>query len=432
MDELLSDLQVAADRIGLRGAVCVVAVSGGPDSVALWHLLCQVAPSLRMRLHMCHVDHGWRPSDAAREAAICQKLADAAGAGLSVVHLPAPVRHSEDAARARRLSVLERVARGVGASAVALAHHQDDQAETVLMQLVRGSAQAAGMPTWREPYWRPLLSVGKQRLLEVCSAAELDYSLDPTNFGDGNLRARLRAGVLPLLRRENPRVAAALSRNAALRAEDDGFLRDGAEALLAALPRLPRGVDVRPLRAAPGPLARRCLRELLASRGGELPLERTAEALAALREDRRMSPARGLYLEDGALWWDGPRPTALSLVDGMRGRFGDLWVGIGDPPPGAVVAPIPQGRAAVRGRRAGDRLATAAGTRKLQDLLVDAKVPRRVRDLIPILIIEGVPFWVPGQPWQPRATVRHGAADESRTAWAAPREVVASLWSVLK
>ncbi|MDA8345614.1 MAG: tRNA lysidine(34) synthetase TilS [Thermaerobacter sp.] len=431
MEDLLADLRAEAERRGLRGAMCVVAVSGGPDSVALWHLLVQTAPALGLRLHLCHVDHGWRPQDAAREAALAARMAERAGVGCSIIHLPTPDRLSEEDARDHRLAVLSRVAAGLSAAAVALGHQEDDQAETVLMQLLRGSARAAGMAAWRAPFWRPLLGVPKERLIAVCREAGLAYSVDATNDSDGNLRARLRQDVMPLLRRENPRVVAAIARNAGLRAEDDQLLEEEARVMLAALPVLPGGVDIRPLRTAPGPVARRALRALLLQVGVPAPQERIAQLLAALRAGRRMSPAQGIRLEDGALWSRISRPDALSLRDGMRARFGDLWIGVGEPPAGAMSVDIPKGEVAVRGRLPGDRLHTPSGTRKLQDILVDAKVPRRVRDLVPILMIDGVPFWVPGQPWRPE-TALQSAREPSRTAWAAPAQVVTSLWSVLK
>ncbi len=415
----------------LEGRLVIVGVSGGPDSVALWHLLCHAAPRLGMRLHLAHVDHGWRPQDARREADICTSLAQSAGAGYSIVHLPRPDRRSEEAAREARLSVLQRLASGLGAAAVALAHHEDDQAETVVMQLLRGSARAAGMPSWRPPFWRPLLRVPKERLLGVCRSANLAYTIDPTNLSDQNLRSRVRRGVLPLLRQENPRVAATLARNAGLRAEDDALLQSQARALVEDLRHVPGGIDVRPLASVPAPLARRALRMLLARRGVEAPMERVADMLSALQAGRRLSPARDLMLEGGILWWGAPKPDAVALQDGMRVRYGDLWLGIGNPPKDAVSAKIPKGVVTVRGRMPGDRLQTTAGTRKLQDLLVDEKVARRLRDLIPIFMIDGVPFWLPGQPW-PLPAASTFASERVWTAWAAPAQVVTSVWSVLK
>ncbi len=431
MEDLVSRVRADAERRGLRGALCVVAVSGGPDSVALWHLLLQAAPALRLRVHLCHVDHGWRPEAARREADIAVALAQAAGAGYSIVHLPPPARRSEEAARDRRLAVLARVAEGLGAQAVALAHHQDDQAETVLMQLVRGSARAAGMPEWRPPFWRPLLGVEKRRLGAVCDEAGLEVSYDATNVSDENLRARLRQRVLPLLQRENPQLGAAIGRNARLRAEDDHLLEEEAQAIVAQLAALPGGIDLRPLRGAPGPIARRALRHLLERHGAPATMERVLEALVALNDDRRLSPARGLLLEGGALWWGTPRPDGVSLREGMRARFGDLWLGIGAPPPDTLSVQIPRGDVTVRARLPGDRLRTPGGTRKLQDILVDAKVPRPVRLLMPILMIDHVPFWVPGQPWRPEMASK-ASEGGLRTAWAGPAQVVTSLWSVLK
>jgi len=403
----------------------VVGVSGGPDSVALWHLLCQLPEEVRPRLHLVHVDHGWRPEAAFREADVCRALAQRAEAGSSIVHLPPPRRRNEDEARTLRLGVLRRVAESVGAAAVALAHQRDDQAETVLMQLLRGSAHAVGMPAWRPPFWRPLLGVPRAALLEVCRGADLEYSIDATNLGREFQRNRLRADVLPLLAQENPHVTAALARFAALRREDDMELQRSAELVLGSLPALPAGVDLRPVRALGPAIGRRVLWTLATRRGVALGSERVEAGLRALYSGRREQLSGGVWIECGAMWWHEQIPDAVAVPFGGRVRFGRLWVGFGPPPADALATTIGEGTTIVRGRLRGDRLRTRSGSRKLQDILVDAKVARPLRDRVPVVTLDGRPVWLPGGPAGLEET-------RGRTLWMVPAAVVRSIWSVLK
>ena len=425
MQDLKALVRSEAEAAGLVGRRVLVAVSGGPDSVALFDILSQVARDVPIGLHLCHIDHGWRPTDAAAEAAMCRDLAEAAGVGWSVVHLPAPAVANEEAAREARRFVLLRVARAVGAQAVALGHQADDQAETVLMQLVRGTGSAGGMAVWRPPLWRPLLSVERSTLLDYCRDRQLAFASDQTNLSTAFRRNRVRLELMPVLRRENPRAVQALGRFAALRREEDAWLDQEAAAIVRSLPRLSHGVDLRPLLRYPPPLQRRALRQVLADRGASLGAERLMELQRVLWAGGRLSPRPDLRLERGLLVWPAPRLPWCSLVPGSRLCWGGLRFGVGRPPADAAAAEVGPGRLTVRTRRPGDRLRLAGGSRKLQDILVDAGVPRPLRDLLPVVCRDGQPVWLPGH-------VRAVDAGVGCTVWAGSGEVVAQLWSVLE
>jgi tRNA(Ile)-lysidine synthase len=376
-------------------------------------------------LHLCHVDHGWRPAAAAREAEICVTLAERANAGWSVIHLPAPAKQREEDARRLRHAVLLRVARMVGAQAVALGHQADDQAETVLLQLTRGTASAAGMTPWRPPLWRPLLSLGRSELRQYCLDRGLPFADDATNLSAEYSRNRMRHDVLPLLVRENPQAVAALGRFAALRGEEERWLESEAAAIAAELLRLPGAIDLRPLRHHPPPLQRRVLRGLLAEHGLELGSARLAEVQRALQSRQAISPGAGLRLERGLLTWPvADLPWSL-LPTGGRVHWGALVLGVGAAPPGTIATEVGDGRLMVRPRLPGDRLHFAFGTRKLQDILVDARVPRPARSRLPVVCLNGWPVWLPGGP-------RAVDAGTGRTVWAGSPEVVKQLWSVLE
>ncbi len=425
MQDLKALVRLQAEEADLCGRRILVAVSGGPDSVALFHLLARLSAETGMLLHLCHVDHGWRPETAAHEAGIARELAVSAGVGWSVVHLPAPAAPSEAQARTARLSALERVAAGIGAAAIALGHQADDQAETILMQLVRGAAVAGGMAAWRPPLWRPLLSVPRAALRQYCRDEGLSFADDPSNSSFAFERNRMRHAVLPLLRRENPRVVEALARFAFLRAEEDAWLEEQAAGIVASLPRVAGSVDLRPLRRYARPLQRRALRQAIGQYGIALGADRLLACQQALETDGRYALARHVQIERGFLWRAAPPLPWSALLPGARVRWSNLLVGVGPPPEHALQAEVGEGRLSVRSRRPGDRLRLAGGSRKLQDILVDAKVPRPLRDALPVICVGGRPVWLPGH-------VRAVDAGSGTTVWVGSADVVAQLWSVLE
>lgn len=231
-------------------ALVLVACSGGPDSLALAAATAFVADrAVRrgprpLRAGAVVVDHGLQPGSAdvaARTAATCRSL------GLDPVLVERVVVDGpggpEAAARHVRYAALDDVAARTGAAAVLLGHTLDDQAETVLLGLARGSGprSLSGMPPVRGVLRRPLLGLRRADTVGACAALGLEAWEDPTNSGaadDAPLRSRVRDRVLPLLERElGPGVAEALARTAALLREDAGTLDALADALLAAASR---------------------------------------------------------------------------------------------------------------------------------------------------------------------------------------------------
>jgi len=212
----------------------VVALSGGPDSLALAAATAFEAARRGIHAEAVVIDHGLQPDS----DAVAARAADAArGLGLDarVVRVDvSPGEGPEAAARTARYAALERAAADVGADVVLLGHTLDDQAETVLLGLARGSGglSLAGMPAERRdatgPRWvRPLLSVRRGTTVAACTAQGLEPWADPHNLDPAFARVRVRERVLPVLEAElGPGVAEALVRTAEQLREDAAAFQD--------------------------------------------------------------------------------------------------------------------------------------------------------------------------------------------------------------
>jgi tRNA(Ile)-lysidine synthase len=194
---------VARHRLMAAGDHVLVAVSGGPDSVALLHVLTLLRADHRLTLTVCHVHHGLR-AEATADAAFVGALAERLGCPASVERVTVPVgtgQSPEEAARTVRHRALRRAARAAGARRIALGHTADDQAETVLMRLLQGAGPRglAGIPVQRGRLVRPLLEVDRATVLAHLRAHGLEWVDDATNRDPRYLRNRIRHEILPLL-----------------------------------------------------------------------------------------------------------------------------------------------------------------------------------------------------------------------------------------
>ena len=221
---------VAAVRGGVRaglaglapGDLVLAACSGGADSLALAAALAHEAPRLGLRGGGVTVDHGLQPGSAdraAQAAELLSRLGLEPVSTISVLVASGPGSGGpEAAARTARYAALEQVAEQTGAAAVLLGHSRDDQAETVLLGLARGSGARAlaGMPARRGRLRRPLLGMSRAALREACRAQRLEPWDDPHNFDPSYARARVRHQALPALEAAlGPGIAEALARSAA-------------------------------------------------------------------------------------------------------------------------------------------------------------------------------------------------------------------------
>ncbi|WP_245542799.1 tRNA lysidine(34) synthetase TilS [Pseudoclavibacter soli] len=250
----------------------LVALSGGADSVALTAAVAHVAPKLGVRWHAVTVDHQLQPGSA-EVAERARRTAAHLGASTAAV-LPVEVASGgslEEQARVARYAALERQRQRVGADLVLVAHTLDDQAETVLLGLARGSGtrSLAGMRRVSGTVARPLLGVRRELTRASCHAQGLPVWDDPQNLDPAFLRVRLRQHVLPMLERElGGGVAAALARTAAQAADDDDLLSQLAGEALERVRADDGALDVAALQALPAALATRVIKDAVGARCG--------------------------------------------------------------------------------------------------------------------------------------------------------------------
>lgn len=263
---------MAAVRVAVRrgladlpaDAVVVVALSGGPDSTALLAAATFERPH---RVAAVVVDHGWSPGSA-EVAERAAAAATTAGAAPVQVRRALPTA-GETAARAARYSELDAAAAEFGAAAVLLGHTLDDQAETVLLGLARGSGarSLAGMAAQRGLLRRPLLGLRRATTVTACADLGLTWWDDPANADPRHARVRVRHRVLPVLEAElGPGIAAALARTAGLLRDDADALDAAARAAVTALGAPETGWDCAVLAALPAAVRARALRALAPAR----------------------------------------------------------------------------------------------------------------------------------------------------------------------
>lgn len=415
------------------GARIVVACSGGPDSLALTEILLALREKWRLSLCVAHFEHGIRGEASLADAAFVREYAEKRGLTCHVGHedVPAYAKRAkvslETAARERRYAFLEETARSMGeGTLIATGHHSGDQAETVLMHLLRGSGidGLAGMRPRTGVIVRPLLCLSREEIETYCREKNLQPRRDETNYLPDAERNRIRLELLPLLRSYRPSMDDALCRLAAAQAETADFLQASADAVWAQVMETNDGqllLRRKPYDELPAAIRKALLRRVAEMLGLRHALEFSHyEALDEFCRfgetgKRLMLPKGGeaecsydkVILRQsavGSVLWD-ERSLAIPGVT----RIEEIGLTIYASPwekrdekiedPLFAVADLDELSLplAVRGRRKGDSFRLENGGRqKVKSLLIDRKVPRELRDVVPIFTAGGEIFWIGG------------------------------------
>ncbi len=437
---LLSLVKSAIRRKGLfgPGAHILVAVSGGPDSVCLLHILYLLSSQWDLGLKVAHFEHGLRGQESLDDACFVEHLSHRLGLEFYIEHgdVRGLARKKgmgiEETARMLRYEFLERVQADTKSTHIATAHTANDQAEEILLRLIRGAGLSGlkGIPWVRNNIVRPILGITRRQVLEYLAANNIPSVTDRSNTERTYLRNRIRIDLLPLLARDfNPAIVRTINRTAELLAEDHRLLEDMADmayhrSVLFPAKNRELGFSVERIRKYPGPIRRRIYRMALMKlnlfngrirsnhllgidrlvMGSKSPYAsyRLPSALASRkykelfiseakteRKTLGINNRRSIEIS-GPGCWPAPRGKGhveISLVDipddfiiqgkGKRRLSMPLWLNSE-----AIRFPL-----YLRIRRPGERFWPLGAPKafKLKKFLISRKVPRGIRDFLPLL-----------------------------------------------
>lgn len=406
----------------------LVAVSGGPDSVALFFALREISRDLGFSLALAHLDHGLRKRESADDRSFVERMAREAGLQCisHQVEIAAGPENWEAKARRVRYAFLRWAAGALGCDRIATGHTLDDQAETVLMRIVAGTGPG-GLVAIRPVNGcliRPLIDCTRQDVWRFLRDEGRDFRHDFTNYDLCRMRSRVRHLALPLLEGMfNKNVKLSLARLAELAAAEDDFLEELAARAGEAVQDADNRLAVAPLLALPPALRRRVVRRWLAALGARRASAAQSERVLELAA--RGGPAASVSLGRVRVTYElgflqksaseeGPGEAvsySYSLSPGCEVEVKEAGMVVSlsrlmrvaeapSPGPEACVADaslLPPSLS-VRNRRRGDRLYPVgmAGSKELKEVFREARVPRARRGVLPIVCAGEEILWIPG------------------------------------
>jgi len=450
MTNLLTKVRKTIKKHGMlrKGDHVLAGVSGGADSVALLAVLNRLRPLYGLALTAAHFNHRMRGAESDADEAFVRTLCRSLGIDLVCRSLEGGTRPRgmsvEDFLRRHRYSFFERTQRETGANRVALGHHQGDQAETVLMNIIRGAGLSglSGIPPVRAAtFIRPLIDCSRREILDFLASEGLSFAEDSTNADERFLRNRIRIGLIPVLEgRFNPSICETLARLADVIREEDDYISRQAQIHVARWtdkhgPQFPFQLPVSEICGLHPALQRRVILVItrgasaaessigfehvqavldlaaVTKSGGSLDLPGGVQVRRkyGLLEFRRAEKPEGRHR---SVRVPNDPGKAFNLDVSIPGtvRITSLGIGIRFRELKRVPSSLATDRRAyldldrvtfplvVRSVKPGDRIQPLGmkGTRKLKSVFIDEKIPRELRGTIPVLADALSVLWVPG------------------------------------
>lgn len=413
------------------GDSVIVSLSGGPDSVCLLHALNTLKSLYNLFLRAVYVDHGLRPKETPAEISFCKSLCKEWGIDLIIKNIDtvsSPLVAElgrQGAARELRYSVIAEAADETNSDRIALGHHENDQAETLLINLLRGSGMTGlgGIPPVRNNVIRPLIEIEKDEIIEYLSSKNIHYMTDSSNLKNDYLRNRIRSHIIPELKKLNPKVIKSISRTSEIIREENAHLEATVTRTLIKL--FSRKTDSRvelpltPMETMPVYLLRRILRRAIdeakelrslsfqniddisrlikhGTSGDRINLPHdlrairnysvliiTSEKPVRLKK-YSLHVGEGILVEEAHCILSASRDKYPQKTDEKTSAIFDL---------SKVDLPL-----IIRAREKGDFFCPSRFGRKkkIQDFFVDEKIPREERDAVPLICSRNDIIWVLG------------------------------------
>lgn len=422
-----------------KGDKVVIGISGGPDSVALGHILSNLQQKYKLTLHLAHLNHLLR-EEAKQEAAFVQELAETLNLPVTIEEIDVARDTSknfslEQKARKVRYEFLIRVAKGISATKIALAHHLDDNLETIMMWLIRGCGAEGfgGIPPVRKiaPHLcviRPLINITKQEIEDYLKLHNLSFKIDSSNLEKDYLRNKIRLKLLPKLAEYNPNIKQALTKLSLLWEVDNEYLNLLSTKAKEKVVLEDGGIDLKEFSKEHQAIQSRILRQIIEEVKGNLegiafshieailnlikdgPSQGSLDLPANIKVEREYDK---LVICKGEREKRGNGEGIILIVPGVT-RLKELIIETQLFSTSYPLTPNPSKAyldydklklpILVRHRKFGDRFHPygmvhpygMAGSKKVKDFLMDLKVPRKARDKVYLLEDgEGI-IWIVG------------------------------------
>jgi tRNA(Ile)-lysidine synthase len=424
-----------------KGDNVLIGLSGGADSVCLTVILDKLKDNFNLSLYAVYVDHGLRPEETKKEQIFCRSLCEKLDIGFCVKSVNAKSYaqqeklNLQEAARELRYQVFEEVSKKINTTRIALAHNADDQAETVLMRLLRGAGSKglSGIPPVRGKIVRPLIEIERKEIEDFlihnpelqALNSKLPFMIDSSNLKTDYLRNWIRLKIIPQLKKENPSLVYSIGRSAEILRDEDAYLENMVAKTLKGLISRKTGnsieLSLSPLKNMEKPILRRVLRKAVKEiRGTERGVDfihiedminliknsKSGDTISLLNKIRAIKGYSTLLLTVD---------TPLKLKTRIFNVPGEVFLeekgiilkaeisdSIENTVNGKDTAAFDYENLTypliVRKREKGDYFYPLGFGRrkKLQDFFVDNKIPKEERDTVPIVISGRDIIWIVG------------------------------------